>query len=87
MIATNLGRHMPGFVYAVFRGLGPLLALKSVAQGAATQCYVAVNPGALGESGRYFADCNPAQTSAYGRDDALAEALWERTEEIVAELA
>ena len=33
VIATNLGRHLPGIVQAVFRGLGPALVLKSVGDG------------------------------------------------------
>ena len=61
------------------------MATKSVGQGAATQCYVATHP-LVEHNGRHFADCNVAETSAPGQDDGLAEALWVKTEEIVAGL-
>lgn len=86
VIATNLGRHMNPVVGALFSTLGPIFALKSVPQGAATQCYVAVNDGAKAISGEYWADCNVTGSSAHGRDTALARALWQKTEEIVAAL-
>jgi NAD(P)-dependent dehydrogenase (short-subunit alcohol dehydrogenase family) len=50
---------------------------KSVAQGAATQCYVATNPRLAKISGEYFKDCNPAPQSDYQRDAVMAERLWE----------
>ena len=86
VIATNLARHMNSAIQAIFRTLGPVVALKSVTQGAATQCYVAAHPSAADKSGLYFADCNPTHTSRHGRDDQLAAALWDKTEEIVAGL-
>jgi WW domain-containing oxidoreductase len=61
--------------------------MKSVAQGAATQVYVATRPELDGVSGEYFADCNIAQPSAQGRDAALAERLWQESERIVAQLS
>ncbi len=79
VIATNLGRHMPGVVRALFGTLGPLIALKSVAQGAATQTYVATHPDAAGASGEYWADCNVAKSSDHGTDKDLARALWDKT--------
>ncbi|HEY8432244.1 MAG TPA: SDR family oxidoreductase [Sandaracinaceae bacterium] len=85
VIATNLGRHMSLAARLVFPLLSPI-ALKSVAQGAATQCYVATHPSLDGVSGEYFADCNIARSSPYGRDEALGERLWEVTERIVAAL-
>jgi NAD(P)-dependent dehydrogenase (short-subunit alcohol dehydrogenase family) len=50
---------------------------KSPAQGAATQCYVATNPGLASVSGEYFKDCNPAPQSAHQQDRAMAAKLWE----------
>lgn len=86
VIITNLGRHMPRSLMSVASSVGPAIGLKSVAQGAATQTYVAVHPDAKGKNGMYFADCNPAKPSAHGRDAGLAKALWEKSEEIVARL-
>jgi len=70
-------------VFAVASPLG----LKSIPEGAATQCYLAVNPGAAGVSGEYFSHCNVAKCRADANDPALAKRLWQRTEEIVAALA
>jgi len=85
VIATNLGRHMPGAVRMLFKTLGGAVALKSVPQGAATQTYVATHPDVT-STGDYWADCNVAESSAHGRDEALATALWDKTEELVAQL-
>lgn len=85
VIQTNLGRHM-GFLAQVGYPIAAAIALKNVGEGAATQCYAAVHPSVAGVSGEYFADCNVARSSRYGKDDALAEKLWEKTEEIVAKL-
>lgn len=85
VIRTNLQRHMNPALRVAFFAFGPLF-LKSAAQGAATQTYVAVHPGAASTSGEYFADCNVAPSSALGRDAALAERLWQKTEEILARL-
>ena len=85
VIRTNLSRHMPGFASFVFGLAGPLV-LKSVPQGAATEVYVAVHPGAATTSGAYFADCNPATPRADADDPALAKRLWEVSESLVAGL-
>ena len=52
-------------------------------QGAATTCYVALNPQLKGVTGKYFADCNEEKTSKHARSDALAERLWEFSEELI----
>jgi NAD(P)-dependent dehydrogenase (short-subunit alcohol dehydrogenase family) len=84
VIPTHLARYMAG--------VGPVLALaaplafKTVAQGAATQCYLATHPAPESVSGEYFADCNPASSTPQGRDDALAARLWSVSEDIAARL-
>lgn len=85
-IRTNLQRHMNPMARAALALLCPLL-LKSIPQGAATQCYLAANPQAASFSGRYFADCNPARPSSQAEDQALAARLWEVSEAIVDHLA
>ena len=81
VIYTNLGRHVPN-KEEMYESLKD--RMKTVEQGAATQCYVAVRPEVTGRSGQYFSDCAVARTLPFGQDDALAEELWARTEEIVA---
>ena len=55
---------------------------KTLAQGAATQCYVATNPALAGVTGQYFADCNPAEQSEHQKDEAMAARLWEVSAEL-----
>jgi WW domain-containing oxidoreductase len=62
------------------------LVLKSIPEGAATQCFVATHPSLRGVSGEYFADCNVSPSSRASRDPALAAQLWEVSERIVAGL-
>jgi NAD(P)-dependent dehydrogenase (short-subunit alcohol dehydrogenase family) len=52
------------------------------AQGAATSCYLASHPSLEGVTGLYFVDCNPAEPSALQKDPALAERLWQVSEEL-----
>jgi adenylate cyclase len=67
---TNLQRSMtvPRVVRDAVAGLSNLLVLKSIPQGAATQCYVATNPALAAVSGQYFADCNMARPRADAED-------------------
>ncbi len=85
VIRTNLGRHMSPIMRAAMVVGGPIF-LKTTAQGAATQCYVAANPQAVRFNGLYFADCNPARPSRKAQDDELAARLWKVTEDIVAKV-
>lgn len=85
VIRTNLARSMNPVMQFVFGLSGPI-ALKSIPEGAATECFVAANPGAAGITGEYFSSCNIATCRADGKDQALAKKLWERSEEIVAGL-
>jgi len=85
VIHTNLARSMNP-IARVPLSIGAPLVLKSVGEGAATQCYLAVNPSGGGVSGKYFADCNEARPSSHGRDQAMAAKLWEVSQQIVAEV-
>jgi NAD(P)-dependent dehydrogenase (short-subunit alcohol dehydrogenase family) len=91
----------PGFVAAteIFRGMAlaqigraywprimTALIAKTVPEGAATSCYVAVNPSVQAISGEYFSDCNIARPRADADDPALAARLWRLSEQIAASL-
>jgi len=56
---------------------------KNVHQGAATTCYIALNPQLRGETGKYFADCNEEKTSKLAKSDELAKQLWDFSEELI----
>lgn len=88
VINTNLGRNMklPVFANTILYGIGGALVLKSIPQGAATECFVAVHPLAAKSSGLYFSHCNPAKPRPDAEDPNLARRLWEVSERIVAEL-
>ncbi|MGB5705088.1 MAG: SDR family oxidoreductase [Polyangiales bacterium] len=85
VIHTNLARSMNP-VARVALSIGAPLVLKSTAEGAATQTYLAVHRALKGVSGKYFADCNESRTSSHGRDEAMADELWKTSERIVAEV-
>ncbi|XP_077241930.1 short-chain dehydrogenase TIC 32, chloroplastic-like [Tasmannia lanceolata] len=73
-ITTNLLRHH-GIVYGLLTVFNKFF--KTVPQGAATQCYVALNPQVKGVSGKYFRDSNIAKPQTQATDMELASKLWE----------
>jgi WW domain-containing oxidoreductase len=85
VIKTNLARSMSPVVRFAL-GVAEPLALKSVGEGAATQCYVATRPELAGVTGEYFVDCNIGQASALAQDAALSARLWAESESIVKRL-
>ena len=83
-IRTKLYRTTSTLMKAVVPLAEPLF-FKNVAEGAATQCYVAVHP-AVSENGEYFVNCKPARPRKAARDPELARRLWEVSERIVHEV-
>jgi NAD(P)-dependent dehydrogenase (short-subunit alcohol dehydrogenase family) len=86
VIATNLMRTVP-LVGRVALSLAAPLVLKTAAQGAATQCYLATSPAVASVTGVYFRDCNPAEPSPVAKDAAMAARLWTTSEEIAARVS
>jgi len=78
VIKTNLARHVDN-AEAMFS----TMTLKSIPQGAATQCYVATHPDNAAVSGKYFADCALKKPAAVAFDADQAEALWLWTESVI----
>jgi WW domain-containing oxidoreductase len=81
VIGTNLGRHMNPLVAGVL-GVAMRMFSKSVAQGAATTCYVAARPETGTLTGQYFSDCAVTEPSRMARDEKLAERLWQTSEQL-----
>jgi WW domain-containing oxidoreductase len=81
VIRTNLARHVanPDRMFDRLKKLE-----KTVAQGAATQCYAATHPSLAGTSGRYLSDCTHTEPIAAATSDAEADALWAWTAALVA---
>ncbi|XP_027357258.1 short-chain dehydrogenase TIC 32, chloroplastic-like [Abrus precatorius] len=69
VIHNMLGRYIIDLVGRFF--------MKSVHQGAATTCYVALHPQVSGISGEYFVDSNIAKASPPATDMDLAKKLWD----------
>jgi WW domain-containing oxidoreductase len=83
VIATNLMRTVP-VVGRIALSIAAPLILKTPAQGAATQSYLATNPAVATVTGTYFRDCNPAEPEPPAKDAAAAARLWEVSEKIAA---
>jgi WW domain-containing oxidoreductase len=84
VIKTNLARDAGGLFTSII-GLLAKPIEKNVEQGAATQCYVAVNPETANISGEYFSDNAVAKSSGLGRNELLAQELWSKTTELAAD--
>ncbi|KAM7525774.1 hypothetical protein LguiA_015676 [Lonicera macranthoides] len=74
-IPTNIFRHYK-FVSGILNMIGKFV-LKNIPQGAATTCYVALNPQVKGVTGKYFVDSNIAEPSPMAKDAELAKSLWD----------
>ena len=59
------------------------MTLKTIPQGAATQCYVAVHPDNATITGKYFSDSALKEPAAVAHDEAQAEALWQWSESVM----
>uniref|UniRef100_A0A3Q1G5F4 Retinol dehydrogenase 12, like n=1 Tax=Acanthochromis polyacanthus TaxID=80966 RepID=A0A3Q1G5F4_9TELE len=74
-VKTDLQRHAKG-------GWSFLLSLsrpffKNAVQGAQTSIYCAVEPSLENETGLYYSDCARTSCSSAGKDDDMAQKLWE----------
>ncbi|KAH6761059.1 Rossmann-fold superfamily protein [Perilla frutescens var. hirtella] len=74
-VVTNLMRE-GRFLHGLINMVGKYM-FKSIQQGAATTCYVALNQQVKGVSGEYFSDCNVAKASSLANAQDLAKKLWD----------
>ncbi len=79
-VKTNIGRNATGIIGFLYNNAATIVQ-KDLAEGAATQVYVATNPLLEGVSGAYFEDCNPVKVNGPNHvfDAALADRLWDET--------
>lgn len=75
VVQTDLWRHLNGPQQAFMKVVSPFT--KNSVQGAQTSIYCAVEPSLETESGGYYSDCAPAKCSSAGKNDELAQKLWE----------
>ncbi len=82
VIRTNLVRHIENPDEMLSS-----MTLKTIPQGAATQVLVATHPELSDVTGKYFADCQVKETLHDQAENAeLAEELWAKSEQLVAQL-
>ena len=82
VVRTGFGKN-DGLLYrAGLTVIGPFL--RSPAKGARSLVWLALDPAAATLTGAYVVDQQVREPSAAARDDVLAEALWERTEALLA---
>ncbi|CAN6234524.1 unnamed protein product [Urochloa humidicola] len=76
-VATNITHHW-AFLHGLMCTFGKYI-LKSVDQGAATVCYLALHPQVTGVTGKYFIDCNAIaiDPKSPATDKELAKRLWD----------
>jgi NAD(P)-dependent dehydrogenase (short-subunit alcohol dehydrogenase family) len=85
VISTGITRSIPAVAQMAMRMAAPLI-LKTPAQGAATQCYLATSPAVAQVTAAYYADCNPSETTPIARDMTLAARLWQESAALVARI-
>ncbi|BBN20187.1 hypothetical protein MPTK1_8g17160 [Marchantia polymorpha subsp. ruderalis] len=73
-IKTGLPRYSR-LVQAIMPFYSPFM--KSIPQGAATTCYLALHPSLKGVSGEYFHNCNVYGKGGYAKSEELAKKLWD----------
>ncbi len=87
VINTEIDRNMSRFMQSAFAFASSLGFGKTIAQGAATTCYVATNPALESVSGAFFEDCNAVtvvdEGHIHNRD--MAEKLWRVSVELTRE--
>ena len=84
LVNTQIDRNMSRLKQSGFALLASLGGTKTVAEGAATSCFVATSPLLGSTSGKYFEDCNAVTVldDNYMLDEAMAEELWRVSEDL-----
>lgn len=85
MIRTGFGKNDGALVRFGLTLVGPFL--RSPESGANPLVWLALDPAAGELRGQYLEKGGPVLPSAQARDDNLAAALWQRSEELIAPAA
>jgi hypothetical protein len=89
MLFVNASPFIPLYHFQLFFSITAVvntigrIVCKTVEQGAATTCYVALHPQVTGISGKYFSNCNLETPSSQASNAELAKKLWEFSSNIV----
>jgi NAD(P)-dependent dehydrogenase (short-subunit alcohol dehydrogenase family) len=82
IVNSSLGRHAPSVLQWLSAPLRYLL-MRTPEKGAETVVFAASSEAVNNISGKYWADCEPIESSAQSHDEQLAKALWQKSEELV----
>ncbi|KAK7866954.1 hypothetical protein R5R35_014728 [Gryllus longicercus] len=82
VVLTDFFRFLPAWFFAIFGSIARLF-FKNAVEGAQTTIYAAVAEELEDVTGRYFVDCKEARAARQARDEALARAVWARSEQLV----
>ncbi|XP_023127113.1 retinol dehydrogenase 12-like [Amphiprion ocellaris] len=74
-VKTDLQRHAKGAWSFLLTLTRPFF--KNAVEGAQTSLYCAVEPSLENETGQYYSDCTRTSCSSAGKDDDMAQKLWE----------
>ncbi|WP_127533804.1 SDR family oxidoreductase [Paenibacillus kobensis] len=80
IVRTSFAKRLTGLEKLSFAALKPFMI--PVEKGAATSIYLASSPEVEGVTGKYFIRCQEAPSSKQSRDLALAQRLWEESEQV-----
>lgn len=80
VVATGFGHNNPGMFGTVLKLIRPFLL--DAERGAETSVHLAASPEVDGVSGQYFAKSRPTQSSPVSHDMAVAQRLWQVSEEL-----
>ncbi|MDX1668390.1 MAG: SDR family oxidoreductase, partial [Limnobacter sp.] len=78
-VATDVYRQLPRFLQPVIK-----LFMLTPEEGASTTLYLASAPVSVLQNGAYYVNSREQAPSTAGRDNELAERLWQRSEEWLA---
>ncbi|KAK1265912.1 hypothetical protein QJS04_geneDACA009141 [Acorus gramineus] len=81
VIMTNIGRYLSPTIKPLLPLIKPFL--KSIPQGAATICYVALHPNIKDTSGKYFCNSNETMPSSVARDRDVGKKLWDLSQDFL----
>ncbi|KFK28922.1 hypothetical protein AALP_AA7G065600 [Arabis alpina] len=77
-VRTNITSYFNSFLIGALDAMTKYIYIvKSVPQGAATTCYVALHPQVTGVTGEYFSDSNIAKPLPLAKDSELAKKVWD----------
>lgn len=83
VVRTNFGRESTNFFFSTIIKLMGFFMI-SPDQGAETSLYLATSPEVAGVTGKYFADKKAKSPNPIALDTAVAQQLWQVSEELVA---